>query len=52
MARQTGSGLRPPSIINNEPNAPPRVLLWDEFRVGPLIAPLNNGVVTGGGAGR
>jgi hypothetical protein len=52
MARQTGSGLRPPAIINNEPNAAPRVLLWDEFKIGPLIAPANSGTVTTGGTGK
>lgn len=52
MARQTGSGLRPPAIIGNEPSAAPRVLLWDELRIGPLLAPPSNGVVTGGGIGR
>lgn len=52
MARQTGSGLRPPAIITSEPNAVPRVLLWDEFRIGPLTAPANSGMVTTGGSGR
>jgi hypothetical protein len=52
MARQTGTGLRPPAIITNEPSGSPKVLLWDELRIGPLIAPATNGIVTGGGTGK
>lgn len=48
MARQTGTGLRPPAIITNEPTGSPRVLLWDELRISPLMAPVTGGVVTGG----
>lgn len=49
MARQKGSGLlRPPTIIPNESSGVPRVLLWDELRIAPLIAPAPDGIVTGG----
>lgn len=49
MARQIGTGLRPPSLLS-EPSAAPRVLLWDELKIGPLMAPPNNGMTTGGSA--
>jgi hypothetical protein len=52
MARQTGTGLRPPAIIANEPTSSPRVLLWDELRLGPLMAPANSGLVTSGTPGK
>jgi hypothetical protein len=52
MARQTGSGLRPPNILTNEQSGAPRVLLWDEFRIGPLMTPSNSGMVTTGGTGK
>jgi hypothetical protein len=52
MARQTGAGLRPPAVISNEPSGSARVLLWDELRLGPLLAPANSGVVTGSGTGK
>src|SRR5438045_2325846 len=39
MARQTGTGLRPPAIITNEQGAGPRIQLWDELKNGPLMAP-------------
>ena len=39
MARQIGTGLRPPSSSLSEPSAAPRVLLWDELKIGPLMAP-------------
>jgi hypothetical protein len=52
MAKQTGAGLRPPSIIANEPIGSPRVLLWDELRIGPLLAPVTGGMVTGGATGK
>ena len=53
MAQQEGSGLRAPSVINNEPAGPAKVLLWDEMRIAPLlINPGNNGVVTGATGGR
>jgi hypothetical protein len=48
MARQKGSGLRAPPIIGNEPGGTPKVLLWDEMRIAPLLNPPNDGVVTGG----
>ena len=52
MARQKGSGLRSPSIITNEQGGSPRVLLWDELRILPLLTPMGDGVVTGGGGGK
>jgi hypothetical protein len=51
MARQIGTGLRPPSLLS-EPSAAPRVLLWDELKIVPLMAPPNNGMTTTGGAGK
>ena len=51
MARQIGTGLRPPSLLS-EPSAAPRVLLWDELKIGPLMAPPNSGMTTTGGAGK
>jgi hypothetical protein len=48
MARQSGTGLRPPAIITREPSAAPRVLLWDELRIGPLMAPVTGGMGTTG----
>jgi len=52
MARQKGSGLRTPPMISSEPGVSPKVLLWDEMRLAPLLNPPNNGVVTGGTGGR
>jgi hypothetical protein len=52
MAGQKGSGLRPPAVITNEASGPPRVLLWDEMRLGPLLSPPPDGVVTGGVGGK
>ena len=39
-------------VIINEPSAAPRVLLWDELKIGPLMAPPNSGMTTTGGAGK
>jgi hypothetical protein len=47
MARQTGTGLRPPAIITNDQGAGPRIQLWDELKNGPLMAPATSGVTTG-----
>jgi hypothetical protein len=52
MGAQTGSGLKPPAVISNEPGGPAKVLLWDEMRMAPILNPPNNGVVTGGNPGR
>ena len=50
MARQTGTGLRPPAIITNDQGAGPRIQLWDELKNGPLMAPATSGMTTGGPA--
>ena len=47
MARQTGTGLQPPSIVTNDQGAGPRVQLWDELKIGPLMMPATSGVTTG-----
>lgn len=52
MAGQKGSGLRTPPIISNDPGGSPKVLLWDEMRIAPLLNPPNDGVVTGGAGGK
>jgi hypothetical protein len=52
MARQTGTGLQPPAIITNDQGAGPRVQLWDELKIGPLMAPATSGVTTGGNAAK
>jgi hypothetical protein len=52
MARQTGTGLRPPAIITNDQGAGPRIQLWDELKNGPLMAPATSGVTTGGNFAR
>jgi hypothetical protein len=49
MSQQTGTGLRPPAVISNDASGSPRVLLWDELRLGPLLTPPPDGTVTGGG---
>ena len=51
MARQIGTGLRPPSLLT-EPSASPRVLLWDELKTVPLMAPSNSGMTTTGGGSK
>ena len=48
MARQTGTGLQPPAIVTNDQGAGPRVQLWDELKIGPLMMPGTSGVTTGG----
>lgn len=48
MARQTGTGLKSPAIISSDQSAGPRVQLWDELRIGPLMAPAASGVTIGG----
>ena len=48
MARQTGTGLQPPAIVTNDQGAGPRVQLWDELKIGPLMMPATSGVTTGG----
>jgi hypothetical protein len=52
MAQQKGSGLRPPPVISSDPGASPKVLLWDEMRIAPLLNPANDGVVTSGAGSR
>ena len=47
MARQTGTGLKPPGIIANDQGAGPRIQLWDELKIGPLLAPVTSGMTTG-----
>jgi hypothetical protein len=48
MARQTGTGLQPPAIVSGDQGAGPRVQLWDELKIGPLMMPAMSGVTTGG----
>jgi hypothetical protein len=48
MARQTGTGLQSPAMITSDQGAGPRVQLWDELKIGPLMAPATSGVTTGG----
>jgi hypothetical protein len=48
MARQTGTGLQPPAIVTNDLGAGPRVQLWDELKIGPLMMPATSGATTGG----
>ena len=48
MARQTGTGLQPPAIITNDQGAGPRVQLWDELKIRPLMTPPTSGMTTGG----
>jgi hypothetical protein len=52
MAGQKGAGLRPPSIVANEANGGPKVMLWDEVKTSPILNPAQDGVVTGGSPGR
>jgi len=52
MARQSGMGLNPPAIITNDQSAGPRVRLWDELKLGPLMAPVTSGMTTGGSAAK
>jgi hypothetical protein len=46
MAKQTGTGLQPPAIITNDQGSGPRVQLWDELKIGPLMAPATSGMTT------
>jgi hypothetical protein len=48
MAKQTGTGLQPPAIITNDQSSGPRVQLWDELKIGPLMAPATSRMRTGG----
>lgn len=48
MEKQTATGLHPPSLINSDQAAGPRIQLWDELRIGPLVAPGTNGIIAGG----
>jgi hypothetical protein len=48
MARQTGTGLQPSTIITNDQGGGPRIQLWDELKTGPLMAPATSGMTTGG----
>jgi hypothetical protein len=48
MARQSGMGLHPPAIITNDQGSAPKVQLWDELKIGPLMAPVTSGMTTGG----
>lgn len=51
MAGQKGAGLRPPSIVANEANGGPKVMLWDEVKTSPILNPAQDGVVTGSTVG-
>ena len=48
MARQTGTGRQAPPIVTDDLGAGPRVQLWDELKIGPLMMPATSGVTTGG----
>ena len=48
MEKQTATGLHPPALINNDQGAGPRIQLWDELRIGPLVAPGTSGIIAGG----
>jgi hypothetical protein len=52
MAKQTGTGLQPSAIITNDQGSGPRVQLWDELKIGPLMAPATSGMTTGGNPAR
>ena len=52
MAKQTGTGLQPSVIITNDQGSGPRVQLWDELKIGPLMAPATSGMTTGGNPAR
>ena len=53
MAKQKGTSL-PASSVGQEAARPPTILLWDELRTGPLIAPQIGGTGAGvsGSSGR
>jgi hypothetical protein len=44
MANETAAGLRSPAVIDATGHA--RVLLWDELKVPPQLAPANNATLT------
>ena len=46
--KQTGAGLHPPALTNDDLGAGPRIQLWDELKVGPLMAPVTGGIIAGG----
>ena len=48
MEKQTGAGLHPPALTNDDQGAGPRIQLWDELRVGPLMVPVTGGITAGG----
>ena len=48
MARQTGTGLQSPAMIPSDQGSGPRVQLWDELKIRPLMAPATSGVTIGG----
>ena len=48
IEKQTGTGLHPPALTNDDQGAGPRIQLWDELRVGPLMAPVTGGIIAGG----
>ena len=48
MEKQTGTGLHPPALTNDDQGAGPRIQLWDELRVGPLMVPVTSGITAGG----
>jgi hypothetical protein len=52
MAQQKGAGLPRPGLIDQKMDAVPRVLLWDEMRIWPMLKPAGDGVITGNGIGR
>jgi hypothetical protein len=52
MARQSGTGLLRPPIITDGQGAAPRVQLWDELKIGPLMSPVTSGITSGGNIGK
>ena len=51
MAKQKGAGMPAPSIANDSIRLP-RIMLWDELKTGPQIAPSISGTATNGAAGK
>lgn len=45
MAGETGTGLHPAAIIGDTAGHP-RVLLWDELKISPQLAPISNATAT------
>jgi hypothetical protein len=50
LEKQTGPGLSDRALITNDQGAGPRIQLWDELKIGPLMAPGTSGLTPGGPA--